>query len=431
MAEEKQLLLAPDEGRSGYQTVSPRNRKESAPLVFCIHGNKWGVASCCDDLEENDAHAKAEGATIGHQEGGKFTRTESQNSLHCHQARQDGIDKKARRKLVTATVLCVFFMIAEIVGGVLSNSLAIATDAAHLLTDFASFLISLFAIWMAAKPKSQKMSFGWHRAEVLGATVSVLMIWLVTGILVYLAIMRVINREFEIDATAMLITSGLGVAVNIVMGATLHQHGHSHGGGGGGHGHSHAGDPSGGSHGHAHDAEDGHAHSGEGGHAHEVADKENINVTAAFIHVVGDFLQSLGVFIAAIVIYFKPEWNIIDPICTFVFSLLVLATTISILRKTLSVLLEATPSDINYDIVKNTFLSVKGIRHIHSLRIWGLTTDKAALAAHLAIDKGLNAQEVLQAATVKIRAEYNFYEMTLQVEEFQDDMTACDQCKEI
>jgi len=432
MAEEKQLLLAPEECRSGYQTVTPRNRKESAPLVFCIHGNKWGVASCCDDLEEKDAHATPEGATqtiqIGHQEGGKFTRTESQNSLHCHQARQDGIDKKARRKLVTATVLCVFFMLAEIVGGVLSNSLAIATDAAHLLTDFASFLISLFAIWMAAKPKSQKMSFGWHRAEVLGATVSVLMIWLVTGILVYLAIIRVINREFEIDATAMLITSGLGVAVNIVMGATLHQHGHSHGGGGGGgHGHSHGGAPSGGGHGHAHDAE----HGEEDDHVHEVADKENINVTAAFIHVVGDFLQSLGVFIAAIVIYFKPEWNIIDPICTFIFSLLVLGTTISILRKTLSVLLEATPSDINYDIVKSTFLSVKGIRQIHSLRIWGLTTDKAALAAHLAIDKGLNAQQVLQAATVKIRAEYNFYEMTLQVEEFQDDMTACDQCKEI
>ena len=168
--------------------------------------------------------------------------------------------------------------------------------------------------------------------------------------------LRVINREFEIDATAMLITSGLGVGVNIVMGATLHQHGHSHGGGG--HGHSHGGIPGGGEH--AHDAED--------GHAHEVADKENINVTAAFIHVIGDFLQSLGVFIAAIVIYFKPEWNIIDPICTFVFSLLVLATTISILRKTLSVLLEATPSDINYDIVKSTFLSIKGIRQIHSLR---------------------------------------------------------------
>ena len=91
-------------------------------------------------------------------------------------------------------------------------------------------------------------------------------------------------------------------------------------------------------------------------------------MTAAFIHVVGDFLQSLGVFIAAIVIYFKPEWDIIDPICTFVFSLLVLATTISILRKTLSVLLEATPSGIDYDVVKSTFLSVQGIRQIHSLR---------------------------------------------------------------
>merc|ERR1712223_1480106 len=108
------------------------------------------------------------------------------------------------------------------------GSLAIATDAAHMLTDFASFLISLLAIWMAAKPKSQKMSFGWHRAEVLGATISILMIWLVTGILFYMAVLRCINKQFEIDAKVMLIT--------------LHQgHGHSHGGGGHGHGHSHGG----------------------------------------------------------------------------------------------------------------------------------------------------------------------------------------------
>jgi cation diffusion facilitator family transporter len=259
-------------------------------------------------------------------------------------------------------------MIVEIVGGVLSNSLAIATDAAHLLTDLASFMISLFAIRMAARPRSQKMSFGWHRAEVLGATVSVLMIWLVTGILVYMAVLRVINQEFEIDATMMLITSGVGVAVNIVMGATLHQHGHSHGGGGGGHGHGGGGGEEGHVHTHG-EGEQGHAHGQEEqGHAHAEADTENINVRAAFIHVIGDFLQSLGVFVAAIVIYFKPEWNLIDPICTFVFSILVLFTTIKILKDTLGVLLEATPEGINYDIVKNTFLSVKGIRQCHSLR---------------------------------------------------------------
>ena len=160
-------------------------------------------------------------------------------------------------------------MTVEVVGGVLSNSLAIATDAAHLLTDLASFMISLFAIWMSSKPRTERMSFGWHRAEVLGAIVSVLMIWVVTGILVYMAVLRVIQQDFEIDSKVMLITSGLGVLVNIIMGASLHQHGHSHGGGGG----------------HGHGGED-----PEAGHGKQ----ENINVTAAFIHVIGDFLQSLG-----------------------------------------------------------------------------------------------------------------------------------------
>ena len=187
---------------------------------------------------------------------------------------------RARRKLILASVLCLVFMVAEVVGGIWSNSLAIATDAAHLLTDFASFMISLFAIWMAARPKSQKMSFGWHRAEVLGAIVSVLMIWVVTGVLVYMAVIRLVTRQFEIKAEVMLITSGLGVLVNIIMGASLHQHGHTHGGGGG----------------HGHDAEHGHSHGAHG-------DKENINVKAAFIHVIGDFLQSLGSMLKVEMVY--------------------------------------------------------------------------------------------------------------------------------
>ena len=107
-------------------------------------------------------------------------------------------------------------MVLEIIGGVLANSLAIATDAAHLLTDFASFMISLFSIWLASRPATRRMSFGWHRAEVVGATVSVLLIWVVTGILVYIAVQRIVNQEFDLDATIMLITSGVGVGVNIM-----------------------------------------------------------------------------------------------------------------------------------------------------------------------------------------------------------------------
>merc|ERR1712112_736610 len=100
-------------------------------------------------------------------------------------------------------------MMAQIIGGVLSNSLAIATDAAHLLADFASFLVSLLAMKMSARPRSPRMSFGWHRAEVLGATISVLLIWLVTGILAYTAVLRMMSLEFEVDTRVMLITSSL------------------------------------------------------------------------------------------------------------------------------------------------------------------------------------------------------------------------------
>jgi cation diffusion facilitator family transporter len=137
---------------------------------------------------------------------------------HCHSpdGSQSAMDKSARRKLMVACVLCLLFMMAEAVGGYLANSLAIATDAAHLLTDLASFLISLFSIYLSSRPASKKYNFGWHRAEVVGALTSVLMIWVITGILVYIAIQRLINKQYEIEATIMLITAGIGVLVNIM-----------------------------------------------------------------------------------------------------------------------------------------------------------------------------------------------------------------------
>jgi len=101
-------------------------------------------------------------------------------------------------------------------GGYLSSSLAIATDASHLLTDFASFMISLCAIWVASRPATQSMPFGWYRAEVLGALTSVLLIWVVTGVLLYLAVERLTDMTYTIDADIMLITSAVGLCVNLV-----------------------------------------------------------------------------------------------------------------------------------------------------------------------------------------------------------------------
>ncbi|KAH8022531.1 hypothetical protein HPB51_025094 [Rhipicephalus microplus] len=124
------------------------------------------------------------------------------SSIHCHKNQNEevDVDLSARRRLICASILCLTFMLFELIGGILANSLAIATDAAHLLTDFASFMISLFSLWM----------------EVIGALTSVIMIWAVTGVLVYMAIQRMINKEYNIDATIMLISASVGVVVNIM-----------------------------------------------------------------------------------------------------------------------------------------------------------------------------------------------------------------------
>ncbi|KAM3933965.1 proton-coupled zinc antiporter SLC30A2 [Leptodactylus fuscus] len=330
-----------------------------------------------------------------------------QGKEHCHSNRaQDdwySTEKgKARRKLYVASVVCLLFMIGEVIGGYIAHSLAIMTDAAHLLTDFASMMISLFALWVSSRPATKTMNFGWHRAEILGALLSVLSIWVVTGVLVYLAVERIISGNYEIEGDVMLITSGAAVAVNIIMGLILHQtgHGHSHGAG--------------------------NTHS----HSHNSGDQHNTSVRAAFIHVVGDFLQSLGVLVAAFVIYFKPEYKIIDPICTFLFSVLVLGTTLTILRDVLLVLMEGTPKGVDFNMVKDTLLSINGVKALHSLHIWALTVSQPVLSVHIAINEDADAQMVLKEASSLLQSKFHFHTTTMQIENYSEDMKDCQECQD-
>nr|CAI5849835.1 unnamed protein product [Callosobruchus analis] len=170
------------------------------------------------------------------------------------------------------------------------------TDAAHLFSDFIGFLISLLAIWIGRKPPSKSMTFGYYRAEVVGALLSVLTVWLLAGIFSTLAINRIYNEDYDIDANTMIIIASLGLLVNIVVC-------HAHGAGG---------------HNHMHDG-----HTGAN-------DTSNINVRAAAIHVLGDLLQSVGVLVAAIIIKFFPGAKMADPICTLIFSVIVICTTIRV-----------------------------------------------------------------------------------------------------
>ncbi|CAL8143824.1 unnamed protein product [Orchesella dallaii] len=371
---------------------------------------------------------------------------------HCHDDEHRHVaDNVARRKLWIASLLCVVFMIGEAVGGLLAGSLAVATDAAHLLTDFAGFMISLFALYISERPATKTLSYGYHRAEVIGALTSVLLIWVVTGILVYLAVQRVVMQEFEIDAPIMLITSGIGLIVNIVMGCTLHQHGHSHGGGSShshGHGHSHeakskttAAHANGGfvrsvedpEHGDHIDPKEASSESSSSSSSTQVAvAKPNINVRAAFIHVIGDFLQSVGVFAAALTIYFQPKWVIVDPICTFLFSILVIGTTFAIIKDTLVVLMEGIPKGIDFNEVRETLLQVKGVYIVHNLRIWSLSMDKIAMSAHLAIEPGSSsANSILRKSSQLVKSKYGFCEVTIQIEDFNQSMQDCRKCQEL
>uniref|UniRef100_A0A8C5M269 Proton-coupled zinc antiporter SLC30A2 n=1 Tax=Leptobrachium leishanense TaxID=445787 RepID=A0A8C5M269_9ANUR len=330
-----------------------------------------------------------------------------QGTQHCHSNRsQEGLHNmekdRARRKLYVASVVCLLFMIGEVIGGYMAHSLAIMTDAAHLLTDFASMMISLFALWMSSRPATKTMNFGWHRAEILGALVSVLSIWVVTGVLVYLAVERLLSGDYEIEGETMLITSACAVAVNIIMGVTLHQTGH----------------------GHSHGAGNSHAHSHSSGEHH------NPSVRAAFIHVVGDLLQSVGVLIAAYVIYFKPEYKMIDPICTFLFSVLVLATTLTILRDVLLVLMEGTPKGVDFNLVKDTLLSIRGVKALHSLHIWALTVSQPVLSVHIAINEDANSQMVLTEASSRLQNKFHFHTTTIQIENYSEDMKDCQECQD-
>jgi len=311
---------------------------------------------------------------------------------HCHglEPKRDA-SAKARKQLGFATLLCSVFVTGEVVGGYYSGSLAIMGDAAHMFSDLASFGVSLFVLWLSDKKPKKTMTFGYHRAEALGALATLCIIWYVTGILVYLAVKRIHDQDFEIHDNAMLVVATAAVIFNVLLGFTLHgvckmPHAHSHGGGGG-HGHGHNG-----GHGHGHLDSD-----------HGMSHDRQINIRAALIHVLGDFLQSLGVLLSSLLIkFFGDSWKVADPICTLLFACIVVVTTFNVLKDTLTILLEGTPVSIDYESVYQDLLNIKEVCKVHSLHLWSLTADLPVMSAHLVTCPSAD-QEKIRADTNRLR----------------------------
>ncbi|DBA66904.1 TPA: Metal tolerance protein 1 [Trebouxia sp. C0005] len=336
---------------------------------------------------------------------------------------KDGKGVQGKWRLIAAIVLCTLFMIGEVVGGIYAHSLAVLTDAAHMLSDVLAFVISLCAGTYALRASKASHTFGYHRAEVLGSMMSVLIIWVVTGILVYEAVLRIIHPQ-HVDGKLMFILAITGIAVNLVNLAILGgHHGHSHGGHdhSHGHGHSHAPkkantarhDDTHAAHDHTHGHHDGHAHKhgspakprrtashaqdhahAEHSHDHTDHDHSNTDVAAghatgqtrtahaapghgqhghshmslgmrgAVIHVLGDCVQSFGVVIAAIIIWVKPEYHIADPICTFIFAIAVICTTRGMVRDIMDIVMERVPRGFDLPGLEKALSKVSGILFI-------------------------------------------------------------------
>ncbi|PKY40367.1 cation efflux protein [Rhizophagus irregularis] len=231
----------------------------------------------------------------------------------------DRTSKRYASKLWIAIVISLLFFVIELIGGFIAGSLALLSDSFHLLSDVVSFAISLLSIYLARRPATKSLSYGYHRAEILVALVSIFLIWGLTGYLCYEAYDR-IQHPIDVDGKTMCFVASIGVAVNIVH---SHSHGSDHG--------------------------------------------NSVNVRAALLHVLGDFLSSLGVLISSIVIMLDDSKTWVDPLCTFFFSALVMATTFGILRSGIRVLMEATPSHIDVHSVRKDLKGIEGVKNIHEL----------------------------------------------------------------
>ncbi|XP_072959398.1 metal tolerance protein 1-like [Typha angustifolia] len=333
------------------------------------------------------------------------------------------------RKLLIAVVLCIIFMSIEVVGGIQANSLAILTDAAHLLSDVAAFAISLFSLWASGWEATPRQSYGFFRIEILGALVSIQLIWVLAGILVYEAISRIIYDSGEVQGLLMFAVASFGLFFNIVM-AVLLGHDHDHGHGHSEHDHNHGESNSDHSH-HDDDHEHDHTHGIEHKdghepllkHSHDISTansakkkKRNINVHSAYLHVLGDSIQSIGVMIGGAIIWYKPEWKIIDLICTLIFSVVVLVTTIKMLRSILEVLMESTPREIDATRLEKGLCEMDGVVAVHELHIWAITVGKVLLACHVTVTPEADADLVLDKVVGYIRREYNISHITIQIE---------------
>mmetsp|Transcript_28325 Transcript_28325/g.77761 ORF Transcript_28325/g.77761 Transcript_28325/m.77761 type:complete len:487 (+) Transcript_28325:39-1499(+) len=407
----------------------------------------------------------------------------SSSSLSSHKGlngahQMSSEQKEVLKRLKRAMGLCGVFLVIEVIGGYFSGSLAVLSDAAHLFADLASFAVAIAAAYLASMPATDRHTFGLKRAESLAALLSMLSLALVSLYLAVEAIRRMVKycngTAAPVDGKLMSGVAFIGVLVNIALAFVLgvenhihlpgaHDHDHSHDHCGhdddGGEHHSH-------SHGHSHDHAESSFHKEEGakiqenhdhGHDHSIADHageskpllettttnskvyqsavtqesgdkkplKNINLQAAYLHVFGDLMQSLGVLVAGLAIWYNPEWTWVDPICTLVFCAFVFYSTLGVLRHSVAVLLQEVPPDMSWQLIYESIAQVEGVTNVHDLHVWSISHGDPALAVHCSCDDNTNPRDAMKKIATVLKTEIGIDHVTIQIQQGLDDCITC------
>ncbi|CAH8282438.1 unnamed protein product [Eruca vesicaria subsp. sativa] len=344
--------------------------------------------------------------------------TEEPNPLSCAFTRQEHCvsESRERQESITRLSSLIFIylivMSVQIVGGYKANSLAVMTDAAHLLSDVAGLCVSLLAIKVSSWEASPRNSFGFKRLEVLAAFLSVQLIWLVSGVIIYEAIQRLLSRSREVDGEIMFGISAFGFFMNLVMVIWLgHNHSHHHH-----HHHNHHNH----NHQHSHkEEEDEEMDPLKGGSEEKPSSSSkemNINIQGAYLHAMADMIQSLGVMIGGGIIWVKPKWVLVDLICTLVFSSFALAATIPMLKNIFGILMERAPRDVDIEKLERGLRRINGVKVVHDLHVWEITVGRIVLSCHVLPEPGASSLEIITNVRNFCRKTCGIHHVTVQVE---------------
>ena len=272
-----------------------------------------------------------------------------------------------KRRLWIALLLAGTYLVAEVIGGLVTGSLALLADAGHMLTDVGGLALALFAIRFAEKPATPQRTYGYYRAEILAALANAVVLVLISLYILYEAYQR-FQTPAQIESGAMLAVAAGGLLVNVI-GMALLKRG---------------------------------------------ADT-SLNLKGAYFEVVSDMLSSLGVIVAALVIRWT-GWVYADPLVSAAIGLFILPRTWALIREAVSILLEGTPSDVNLADVRQSLGALRGITDVHDLHVWTLTSGVRALSAHCVVDDIGRNESLLSAARELAQKQFTIGHVTLQVE---------------